>query len=137
MMHDLSQQYHTCNWYRFRIIYFGLGHSTTTWTKFYKILTTYLFRENSFGHFTYFLLFVHLTKRGIYTDYIPTSSCSRSSWMPPYRTLDNSKSLYVDSFCPWILSFFSKKKNIIGYISVIIYIGLSFGSCIPIKILSK
>ena len=30
------------------------------------------------GHFTYYLHFVHVTKRGLFTDHLPTSSGSRN-----------------------------------------------------------
>ena len=30
------------------------------------------------GHFTAYLLFVHVTKRGLFTDHLSTSSCSRN-----------------------------------------------------------
>ena len=56
-------------------------HSTTTWTKFYPILITYLPRADNCGHFTYYIPFVHMTKRGLTTDHLPTSYCPRSYWM--------------------------------------------------------
>jgi hypothetical protein len=34
------------------------------------------------GPFTYYLLFVHFTKRGLSTDHLPTSFCPRSYQIP-------------------------------------------------------
>ena len=50
------------------------GHSTTTWIRYYTILTTYPPRVENCGHFTYYLFFVHVTKCGIYTAraHLPT-----------------------------------------------------------------
>ena len=59
------------------------GHSTTTWTKFYPILTTYTPRVNNCEHFIFYLHFVHVTKRGLSTDR-PTSFCLRSHCKSPY-----------------------------------------------------
>ena len=60
------------------------GHSSTTWTKFYLILTTYsLWVENmDILHTIYTLSRVHSE---LSTDHLPTPSCPRSYWMPPYR----------------------------------------------------
>ena len=65
------------------IIWQAGGHSTTTWTKFHPILTTYPPWVDNYGHFTYYQIFVHVTKRGLSKDHLPTSFCPRSYWMPP------------------------------------------------------
>ena len=44
-------------------------HSTTTWTKFYPILSTYPLLSGKC---------IQVTKRGLSTDHLPTSSCPRS-----------------------------------------------------------
>ena len=54
--------------------YYIRGHSANTWTKFYPISTTYTPQIDSCGHFTQCLLFGHVTKRGLSTDHLPTSS---------------------------------------------------------------
>ena len=41
------------------------------WTKFYPILTTCPLRINNCGHFTYYQSFIHITKHGIPTTYLP------------------------------------------------------------------
>ena len=38
-------------------------------------------RLDNCEHFTYYLPFVHMAKRGISTDYLPTPSCPLSYWM--------------------------------------------------------
>ena len=38
---------------------------------------------DNYGHFTYYQIFVHVTKRGLSKDHLPTSFCPRSYWMPP------------------------------------------------------
>ena len=61
------------------------GHSTTTWTTFYPILTTYPTRVDKHGHFIYGLSFAHVDF--LLTTYLPflvhvviecPQSCSRS-----------------------------------------------------------
>ena len=48
------------------------GHSTTTWTKFYPILTPYQFPIVDMLHTN----FPHETNSGPFTDHLPTSSYS-------------------------------------------------------------
>ena len=70
------------------------GHSIITRTKFYPILTPFSHLVDNWGHFTNYLPFVYVTKRWLSTDHLPTSSCSRSYWMPPYLfTMQLEKSL--------------------------------------------
>ena len=55
------------------------GHSTTTWTKFYPILTLCL--PPSSGQLWAFYMILnlcHVTKRGLSTDTLPPTSCPRS-----------------------------------------------------------
>ena len=47
------------------------GHSTTTWTKFYPILTPHLPREDTYNYVLDAILLVHVTKHGLSTDPIP------------------------------------------------------------------
>ena len=58
-------------------------HSTTKLTKFYPFLTTYPPRVNNCGHFTNYIPFADMTKRGLSTDHLPSSYCPRSYWMTP------------------------------------------------------
>ena len=61
------------------------GHSSTTWTKFDPILTTYPTRVDVCGDFTYYLPFVHVTRRRPSFEHLPTSSSPRSLWTTPCR----------------------------------------------------
>ena len=58
------------------------GHSTTTWSKFYPILTNYPPRMDTCGHTT---IYFSRVKRGLSTHHLPTLSCPRSYGMPPKR----------------------------------------------------
>ena len=75
------------------------GHSTTTWTTFSPILTTY---QPSLGQLlTFHLPFVHVTKHGLPTFLL---NCPRSYWMTSY---------YVAPFhVQWYLLWIKKKYNI-------------------------
>ena len=59
------------------------GHSTTMWTKVYTLLTTYSYQVDNYGHFTYYLPFLCVTKLGLFSDHLPTLSCSCSYGMTP------------------------------------------------------
>ena len=59
------------------------GHSTTTWTKYYPILTPYPPRVDNCKHLTDYLSFLHVINRGLSTDHLPTFSCPLSYWMTP------------------------------------------------------
>ena len=37
---------------------------------------------DNFGHFTWYVPFVHVNKCGLSTDHLPTSSCPHGYWMP-------------------------------------------------------
>ena len=59
------------------------GHSTTTWTKFYPMLTH---SPHKNGHFTNYLPFFRVTHSGPTVDFHwppPSFSCPRSYWMTP------------------------------------------------------
>ena len=58
------------------------GHSTTTWTKFYPILTTYPPQVDNHVRYytTYKAMAKTKTKRGVSTDHLPTCPCSY--WKP-------------------------------------------------------
>ena len=57
------------------------GHSITTWTKIYPILTSYPSQVpivDNCEHFTCCISFVHVTKCGLSTYHLPTFLCQHS-----------------------------------------------------------
>ena len=89
-------------------------HSTTTWTKFYPVLTTYPPQEDNCGNFTYFLV-PTLSSRDhawtLYQGFILTSSCPRSYWMTPNMVLASQFSQPVSSMQFNYRQVFFKKLN--------------------------
>ena len=80
------------------------GHSTTTWTKFYPILTIPFSSRQYIMDILYntFPLLNHGIKRGLSTDHLPISSCRRSYWMP-LRSVDEGDSQSNWSWHPGLL----------------------------------
>ena len=52
-------------------------------------------RVNNCGHFTYYLLIVHVTKSELSTDHLPTFSCPLSYWMTPFHEILLSDAMSV------------------------------------------
>ena len=88
-------------------------HPTTTWSKYYPILTTYPPQEDYCGNFTYYLTFVHVTRVAFYwpSHHLSTSSCPRSYWMTPNMVLASQFSQPVSSMQFNYRQVFFKKPN--------------------------
>ena len=73
---------HTGSWQKA----FFRGHSPTTWTQFYPILTPFPPRVDHSWHFTWYLPFFMwpIVDFLVSTDPAPSSSCPHSYWMTPY-----------------------------------------------------